>query len=147
MNLAEKLNTKSMELASANDEVENEIFAYFAEIFRSGKFETLLEKELTKRRESLVDKKFTMILEFWDYTSGCSDTHFSIWAYQWKNPLATSWESRDYKGVHLHDIQRSCGSRLLELAKSELLKMGFKVSVEDDESWLNYYKKKITIRW
>lgn len=145
-NLANKLNEKSLEVAATYNEVENEIFAYFAEIFRSGKFEALLEKELSKKH-NLVDRKYTIILEFWDYSSGCSDTHFSIWAYQWKNTEATSYESQMYKGIRLHDIQRSCGSRLLELTKSELLKMGFKVSVEDDESWLNYYRKKITILW
>ena len=145
MNLAAKLNVESTDLETKMSEVSDEIVNYFKDIFESGKFERTLEKNLTEQNK--VKRKRELIVEFWGYSSGCSDTRFWIGFFGWENPIATGYESYYYKGVDLRNIQRTVGQRLLNLTEYYLKEMGFKVLVENNECWLKNYSKKITISW
>ena len=145
MNLAEKFNKKSEEVENRVEEVTNEIVLYFKNIFETGQFEDVLERNLTK--ENKIDRRKILFVEFWDYSSGCSDTNFRVGFHTWKNPEGRGYNSRRYKGLDLYNIQKDVGKKLLNLTEYYLKDMGFKVTVEDNESWLHYFKKKITIRW
>ena len=145
MNLAAKLNVERTDLETKMSEVSEEILSYFKEIFESGKFERTLYKNLSDQDK--IKRKRTLIVEFWAYSSGCSDTNFWAGFFRWENPTATGYESYYYKGVDLRNIQRTVGQRLLNLTEYYLKEMGFKVLVENNECWLKNYSKKITIRW
>jgi hypothetical protein len=145
MNLAEKFNKKSEEIENRVDEITNEIVLYFKNIFETGEFENVLERNLTK--EDKIKRRKILFVEFWNYSSGCSDTNFRVGFHTWKNPEGNGFKSRRYKGLELYDIQKDVGKKLLNLTEYYLKDMGFKITIENDESWLNNYKKKITISW
>lgn len=145
MNLAEKFSKESEDLQSKAAEITNEIVSYFKNMFEKGTFAKSLEANLTK--ENKIKRHKDIFVEYWRYSSGCSDTYFSIGSCVWKNPEGSCYYSNYYKGIDLWDIQKDVGKRLLNLAEYHLKDMGFKVFIEDAETALHNYKKKITISW
>ena len=90
----------------------------------------------------------TWSLNFWNYSSGCSDTCFRCGGKTWKNPEGKGWNSQNYKGVYLHDIHREVCQVLLAILRSKVESMGFTIkNIENDETWLKYYSRVIRITW
>lgn len=148
MTLAEKMNQVSMGVENIQEQIENEIVSTLTRIFTSGDFEKELERRLMYSKEAQAKREYPIEVAFWEYHEGCTPTNFRIWCFYWNNPEnAYGCESHYYKGVRLSKIQKRVGVRLLERTIEELNRLGFKTSVFDSESWMNYYDKTITIRW
>lgn len=147
MNLAERMKSASIKEENLNQIVAQEIYNYFEDIFESGKFETELEKRLTQSKDTINNRSYKMNVEFWDYHSGCSSTHFRIFCFEWNNPEGKSFESRNYKGVRLFSIHKEVCARLFQMTIDKLHKMGFVTSYQGNYNNLGYYEKEITIRW
>ena len=144
MNLAEKLNEKSTAVENASEIVSKEILDYFKEWFESGNAEKYIEG--ITRTDNIVKRQLKVPLEFWQYSSGCSNTCYRISGKSWTNGK-TGHESNEYKGVCLYDLQKTLGPKLLNLAEYHFKDMGFRVEVENHECWLGYYSKILTLKW
>ena len=142
----DQLRNKSHMHEAVENEVANEIINEFREYLDSGKFEAYLKRWIDataiKKRECIL------LVNFWNYSSGCSDTCFRCGGKEWKNPEGTGWNSQNYKGVYLHDIHIKVCQVLLALLCSKVGSMGFTIkSIENDETWLEYYSRVIKITW
>jgi len=147
INLIDKLRSDSAKIADRQNEVSNEIVNYFKDRINSVKFTKSIE-EYCSREYILKDRKAVYSVEFWSYSSGCSDTNFRVGMFQWNNPEEPHGiKSGTYKGVALYDIQKTVGPILLKLLVSAFEQQGFRTVVTDNESWLQYYHKLVTIYW
>ena len=127
-------------------EVVNEIINEFLEYFNSEKFEAYLKKWIDAT--AIKKRECVLLVNFWNYSSGCSDTCFRCGGKEWENPEGTGWNSQNYKGVYLHDIHRKVCQVLFAILCSKVGSMGFIIkNVENDETWLGYYSRVIRITW
>ena len=127
-------------------EVVNEIINEFREYFDSGKFEAYLKRWIDAT--AIQKRESVLLVNFWNYLSGCSDTCFRCGGKTWKNPEGTGWNSRNYKGISLYDIHREVCQVLLEILRAKVESMGFTIkNIENDETWLKYYSRVIRITW
>ena len=145
MNLAEKFKEESLKVQDENKKVIEEIVDYFKVIFESGKFENSLLNNLSAEIKN--KRKMNILVEFWAYLPGCSSTYFSIYRFRWENPKIFRGKENIYKGVDLRSIQTQVGEKLLKLTTFYLTKMGFHYTISNEETWLKYFKKQITIDW
>jgi hypothetical protein len=145
MTLAERLAMHSNSYESAQNDVSEEIVSYFREYIYSRKFEESLERQINAYAKGT--RSYTFTLEFWKYSSGCSETNFRLASKVWKNPVGTGYEAIKYRGVNLYDVHRKVCYKIQLMALDALTDMGFKISVRDDEGWLHCYRKEITISW
>lgn len=146
MTFIDELRNKSNMHETVEKEVVNEIINEFRKYFDSGKFESYLKRWIDataiKKREAVL------LVNFWNYSSGCSDTYFRCGGKEWKNPEGKGWNSQNYKGVYLHDIHREVCQVLLAILRSKVESMGFTIkNIENDETWLKYYSRVIRITW
>ena len=140
----EDLQKVKMENENKNTEVANEIINYFRDVLKSEKFELELKNELIR---AIKDNRTTYNtwVEFWNYSSGCSDTHFSVFRFWWTNKENSGYQSRRYKGVDLYDISRDVIDSLLRMYMTKLSSLGLSATYEGDECHLKYPKWKVTI--
>ena len=146
MAFIDELRNKSDMHGIVKKEVVNEIINEFREYFDSGKFEAYLKRWIDataiKKREAVL------LVNFWNYSSGCSDTCFRCGGKEWKNPEGKGWDSQNYKGVCLLDIHREVCQALFAILCSKVESMGFTIkNIENDETWLKYYSRVIRITW
>ena len=146
MAFIDELRNKSDMHETVEKEVINEIIDEFREYFDSGKFEahlkTWIDATAIKKRECVL------LVNFWNYSSGCSNTCFRCGGKVWENPEGTGWNSQNYKGIYLHDIHREVCQVLFSILCSKVERMGFTIkSIENDETWLGYYSRVIRITW
>ena len=146
MAFIDELRNKSDMYETVEKEVINEIIDEFREYFDAGKFEAYLKRWIDataiKKREAVL------LVNFWNYSSGCSDTCFRCGGKVWKNPEGTGWNSHNYKGISLYDINREVCQVLFSILCSKVERMGFTIkNIENDEGWLGYYSRVIRITW
>ena len=146
MAFIDELRNKSDMHEAVEKEVVNEIIDDFREYFDSGKFEaylkTWIDATAIKKRECVL------LVNFWNYSSGCSNTCFRCGGKVWKNPEGTGWNSHNYKGISLYDINREVCQVLFSILCSKVERMGFTIkNIENDEGWLGYYSRVIRITW
>ena len=146
MAFIDELKNKSDMYETSENDVINEIIDEFREYFDSGKFEAYLKKWIDAT--AIKKRECVLLVNFWNYSSGCSDTCFRCGGKEWKNPEGTGWNSQNYKGVYLHDIHIKVCQALLALLCSKVGSMGFTIkNIENDETWLEYYSRVIKITW
>ena len=146
MAFIDELRNKSDMHETIEKEVINEIIDEFHEYFDSGKFEaylkTWIDATAIKKRECVL------LINFWNYSSGCSNTCFRCGGKVWENPEGTGWNSQNYKGIYLHDIHREVCQVLFSILCSKVERMGFTIkNIGNNESWLGYYSRVIKITW
>ena len=146
MAFIDELRNRSDMYETVEKEVINEIIDEFREYFDSGKFEaylkTWIDATAIKKRECVL------LVNFWNYSSGCSDTCFRCGGKVWKNPEGTGWNSHNYKGISLYDINREVCQVLFSILCSKVERMGFTIkNIGNNESWLGYYSRVIRITW
>ena len=146
MAFIDELRNKSDMHETIEKEVINEIIDEFHEYFDSGKFEaylkTWIDATAIKKRECVL------LINFWNYSSGCSNTCFRCGGKVWENPEGTGWNSQNYKGIYLHDIHREVCQVLFSILCSKVERMGFTIkNIGNNESWLGYYSRVIRITW
>ena len=146
MAFIDELKNKSDMYETVGKEAANEIINEFREYFDSGKFEAYLKRWIDAT--ALKKREAVLLVNFWNYSSGCSDTCFRCGGKEWKNPEGTGWNSQNYKGVYLHDIHRKVCRVLFKILCSKVGSMGFTIKkIENDETWLKYYSRVIRITW
>ena len=127
-------------------EVVNEIINEFREYFDSGKFEAYLKRWIDAT--AIKKRECVLLVNFWNYSSGCSNTCFRCGGKVWENPEGTGWNSHNYKGISLYDINREVCQVLFSILCSKVERMGFTIkNIENDETWLGYYSRVIKITW
>ena len=146
MTFIDELRNKSDMHETVEKEVVNEIINEFRKYFDSGKFESYLKRWIDAT--AIQKREAVLLVNFWNYSSGCSDTYFRCGGKEWKNPEGKGWNSQNYKGVYLHDIHREVCQVLLAILRSKVESMGFTIkNIENDETWLKYYSRVIRITW
>ena len=146
-NLANKILNKSLLIESKQQAIINEIVDYFDKILSSKEYAQWLE-DLLSGENNAKKRKYSFDVEYWGYSSGCSDTCFRAGGKTWTNPEHPyGHDSYYYKGIHLSDIQNKVGEALLDLTMKYMREYGFWTSYTDKETWLRYYHKQVTITW
>lgn len=146
MAFIDELRNKSDMYETVEKEVINEIIDEFREYFDSGKFEAYLKRCIDAT--AIKKRECVLLVNFWNYSSGCSDTCFRCGGKVWKNPEGTGWNSHNYKGISLYDINREVCQVLFSILCSKVERMGFTIkNIENDEGWLGYYSRVIRITW
>lgn len=147
MSLIEEIKQATATEEQKRDAIKEEIVSFFREYLNSEKFMESMKNQCQKAIECYGHNYTSIDVKFWAYHDGCSATHFRVGSKGWKNPEnSDGWDSRRYKGVELCQLQDDIGTRLVEMTKSKLIELGFKISsVMDKESW--YYHKEITLSW
>ena len=146
MAFIDELRNKSDMYETVEKEVINEIIDEFREYFDSGKFEAYLKRWIDVT--AIKKRECVLLVNFWKYSSGCSDTCFRCGGKVWKNPEGTGWNSHNYKGIILYDINREVCQVLFSILCSKVERMGFTIkNIENDEGWLGYYSRVIRITW
>lgn len=146
MSLIEEIKQATATEEQKRDEIKEEIVAFFRKYLNSEKFVESIKDDCQKAIRRYGHHYTSIIIEFWAYHDGCSATYFRIDSKHWENPESKGWSSRSYKGVDLCQLQNDIGIRLVEMTKSKLIELGFKISsVMDKGDW--YYRKEITFDW
>ena len=146
MAFIDELRNKSDMYETVEKEVINEIIDEFREYFDSGKFEAYLKRWIDAT--AIKKRECVLLVNFWNYSSGCSDTCFRCGGKVWKNPEGTGWNSHNYKGISLYDINREVCQVLFSILCSKVERMGFTIqNINNNETWLGYYSRVIKITW
>ena len=146
MAFIDELRNKSDMYETIEKEVINEIIDEFREYFDSGKFEAYLKRWIDAT--AITKRECVLLVNFWNYSSGCSDTCFRCGGKVWKNPEGTGWNSHNYKGISLYDINREVCQVLFSILCSKVERMGFTIkNINNNETWLGYYSRVIKITW
>lgn len=147
MNLITELREKSANAENTKSEVVAEIKTYFDQYLNSDALENYLRRIIGK--SEIRDRKVFLKVEFWEYHSGCSTTHFHCGGKEWRNPENEwDWKSHCYKGVELRTIDKEIGSYLSSRLISRMNELGFYlVSREDKQSRLGYYENYFYFGW
>ena len=146
MAFIDELRNKSDMYETVEKEVINEIIDEFRKYFDSGKFEAYLKRWIDAT--AIKKRECVLLVNFWNYSSGCSDTCFRCGGKVWKNPEGTGWNSHNYKGISLYDINREVCQVLFSILCSKVERMGFTIkNINNNETWLGYYSRVIKITW
>ena len=147
MNLITELREKSAKAEITKSEVIAEIKAAFDRYLNSDELENYLRCKIGKTE--IKERKVFMIVEFWEYHSGCSTTQFRCGGYTWYNPEnEEGWESHTYKGVELRTIDKEVCNYLSSRLVSRMNELGFYlISKEDQNSRFGYYDTHFYFGW
>lgn len=147
MSLINELKAKSNQADNTKQEIIREIKNYFDEYLNGDQFENFLKANI--REDDIKARKKFMQVNFWEYTSGCSTTHFYCGGKYWYNPeCKDGWESHYYKGIKLESIHNEICEHLTQKLISRMKELGFDlVSQEDKTSWLKYYERYFYFGW
>lgn len=147
MNLINELREKSVSAEIIKNEVIAEIKNAFDTYLNSDRLENYLRKRIGNTE--IKERKVFMKVEFWEYHSGCSTTHFHCGGCEWYNPEnRDGWNSDTYKGVELRTIDKEVCNYLSSRLVSRMNELGFYlVSKEDQKSRFEYYDTHFYFGW
>ena len=147
MNLITELRTKSTNVECIKNEVIAEIKTYFDTYLNSDGLEDYLRRSIND--SEIKARKTLLIVEFWEYISGCSTTHFACAGKWWYNPEnKEGYDSWKYKGIELRTIDKEIGNYLSTRLVSRMNELGFYlVSKEDQKSRFGYYETHFYFGW
>ena len=147
MNLINELKQKSNEAYNVKQEVIREIKDYFNEYLNSDDFENYLRTHIDK--EEIEKRETSLIVEFWEYHIGCSDTYFYCGGKRWNNPeVQYSYDSRKYKEVMLCDIQSDVCQYLETKLIHRMKELGFNYLRQDKVgNRFNYFDTRYYFGW
>lgn len=147
MSLITELREKSANAETVKGEVIAEIKNAFDKYLNSDRLENYLRHRIGT--DEIKARQVFMDVEFWEYHSGCSTTHFRCGGCEWYNPENKyGWESYKYKGVELIAINKEVCNYLSERLVSRMNELGFHlVSKEDQKSRFGYYDTNFYFGW
>lgn len=147
MNLINELKEKSAKAEITKSEVVAEIKNDFDKYLNSDRLENYLKRIIGN--SEIKARKVFMKVEFWEYHSGCSTTHFHCGGYEWYNPdNRDGWESHTYKGVELITINDEIGKYLSTRLTDRMNELGFYiVSKEKQNGRFGYYNTHFYFGW
>lgn len=145
MTILEQFKKASQEAGDNKESVIKEIIEYFK---TNLKVEEWLERVLQNKcnKTAIDNRRYSSIVEYWQYHSGCSPTNFYCLGVRWVNP--ENHESNTYKNVKLTgEVSKTVVNALVSMCVSELQKLEFAVSTKNIDSNLDYPKVEIIINW
>lgn len=147
MSLIDELKEKSVKAEFTKSEVIAEIKSEFDKYLNSDRLENYLKRRIGNTE--IKERKVFMKVEFWEYHSGCSTTHFHCGGYEWYNPKnKDGWESHTYNGIELKDISNEIGEYLSSRLTSRMNELGFyTISKEKQNGRLGYYNTHFYFGW
>lgn len=147
MSLINELKAKSNQADNTKQEVIQEIKNYFDEYLNGEQFENFLKANI--REDDIKKREKLLLVEFWEYSSGCSTTSFYCGGKYWYNPeCKDGWGSHAYKGVDLKTVDKEVCRYLAQRLISRMDDLGFKLLRQEDKtSWLGYYNRHFCFGW
>ena len=147
MDFISELRAKSEKAENHRASVIAEIKSSFDRNINSANFEDYLKRRIGA--SDIKQRKTFMKVEFWEYHSGCSTTHFHCGGLEWYNPEnREGWASHSYKGVELSEIDEEIGQYLSSLLENRMRELGFYVvSKENSKGRLGYYHYNYYFGW
>lgn len=147
MALIDRIIEKSDNVADIKREIKDEILKGCNDYLYSSEFEDALESRITKDR--LSERNMRIGCECWLYHSGCSDTHFRCYTYDWHNPEnKNNYASHYYKGIYLGDIQDSVVETMAFMLTQRLKELGFRITSNiASHNNLGNAENEITFSW
>lgn len=147
MNLINELREKSANAENKKNEVIAEIKTCFDKYLNSEQLENHIKRIIGPRE--INERKVFLMIEFWEYHSGCTTTNFNCAGAVWHNPEnregIQSWE---YKGVELRTIDKEIGKYLSQRLINRMNELGFYViSQEYKPNRFNYYETHFYFGW
>ena len=126
MNLVDESN----KVDNIKQEVIEEIKEYFDKYLDSNIFKSFLKWEIGNNE---IRKRETfLIIRFWEYFSGCSNTHFTCGGKTWNNPENQhNDESLFYRGIRLYDVQNEICNYLEKRLIQKMRDLGFSFLRQD----------------
>lgn len=123
----------------------DEICEFFQKQLDDGSFEEWLKKRIIERIKE--NKNYTEVqIEFWQYTAGCSGTHFRIDGCK-RFETEYGYDGNNFKGIELHTIAPAVVERLAKMLDTKLdgLCLIHTVCNNTKEYRLGYPKRLFTI--
>jgi len=147
MSLINELRIKSNNADNKKQEVISEIKEYFDNYLNSDQLEKFLRANI--KEDDIKARKKLIIIEFWNYASGCSTTSFYCAGLYWYNPEnKEGWESHYYKTIELRSIQDDVCDYLEKKLRLKMEDLGFTLlSKEDKKGKLEYFNKHFYFGW
>lgn len=142
MKLATKLQITSENLKITEGYVINEIVGFFADKFKSGEMMKTFERSLFQ--EDICNRKKNILLDFWAYVPGCTETNFQLLGKKW---IPEDKYGYEYKGVNLNHIYKDVLTRIAKLTKENFEKEGFSVDIRLNDEDRRYKTYIIEISW
>lgn len=142
MKLAEKLTAMSESKKEMEEKVANEIVNFFADKFASGEMMETFENRLYQK--DILARKKDIVLDFWTYIPGCSETYFGFLGKKWEPEDNRDYE---YKGVNLKHIYKDVLGEIAHLAKENFEQEGFEVNIRRNKADHCYETYIIEIFW
>lgn len=142
MKLAEKLAQMSDEQATKEEAALNEIVNFFAEKFENGEMMKRFEKRISS--DILRERTLRTFLEYFSYSTGCLDTHFSFMGFQWYPEDRRGYV---YKGTNLNRWYKEVLYRILVIAKQKFEDEGFSFRSYIDTKDHMYETYVVEISW
>jgi hypothetical protein len=147
MSFLEEIEEMKNNRNDTENRVVNEIVDYFKEKMNNDKFKEYL-KEYIKKAINNGKTNCNLRIEFWEYSSGCSDTFIYV-------PCCGKFELKgeekyEYKGIRLKEIHKRICTILSDLFKTKIKELGLKVINSerlDNNYRFGYYVEDITISW
>lgn len=147
MSFINELREKSAGAEATKNDIIAEIKNSFDQYLNSDRLEQYLR--LCIGDAEIKQRKVFMKVEFWEYHSGCSTTHFHCGGCNWYNPdNRNGWDSCNYKGVELRTIDKEVCNYLSSRLVNRMNELGFYlVSQEDQKGRLGYYNRHFYFGW
>ena len=124
MSLINELKEKSNKVYDIRQEVIEEIKKYFDEYLDSDRFEEFLREKIGN--DEIRKREILLSINFWEYHSGCPDTHFACGGKRWYIPENQyNYESIFYRGIRLYDIQKEICNYLEKRLIQKMRDLGF----------------------
>jgi hypothetical protein len=147
MSLINELKEKSTKAEVTKNEVIAEIKSEFDKYLNSDRLENHLKQRIGNTE--IKERKVFMKVEFWEYHSGCSTTHFHCGGCEWYNPeYKDGWNSHTYNGIELKDISNEICEYLSSRLINRMNELGFyTISKEKQNGRLGYYNTHFYFGW
>lgn len=147
-NLAAELQQMTNEATNHKQTVINEIINKYREYLNNIDFEENFKKNLSKEDIARGYKKY--YYSFWAYHEGCSDTHFRLGGYVWKN--GNGYDGHEYKGITLCEIQKDVLKGMVDILRDKLAQVGLHMRGHEYAEWfrknnLGYIDDCLEIYW
>ena len=143
MNLVDESN----KVDNIKQEVVEEIKKYFDEYSDSNRFKSFLRWEIGN--DEIIKRETFLIIRFWEYFSGCSNTHFTCGGKTWNNPENQyNDESLFYRGIRLYDVQNEICNYLEKRLIQKMRDLGFSFLRQDKrKSRFDYFEAIYYFGW
>lgn len=151
MTFLEEIKEMENDRNSKESIVINDILDYFRDRMESDNFKNALKNNYIK--DAINKGKHTAILhiEFWEYSSGCSKTYFSVGGCgRWELEPKNNASYHNYKGIRLCNIHKKICLKLSSMLQDKIKELGLEIVScirKDNDYRYDYYIEDIEIEW